>query len=71
VASADSTEHYGQVGPLLGHLDELKIGDSTIVLHTTDSCAARGLWPGRAMTMFHGEKGATRECGPRIPRMVR
>jgi len=64
-------EHDGMVGQLLKQLDNLGVGDNTIVLYTTDNGAEIAAWPDGGMTPFHGEKGTTWEGGFRIPMMVR
>jgi len=64
-------EHDGMVRQLLKQLDDLDIGDNTIVLYTTDNGAEIAAWPDGGMTPFHGEKGTTWEGGFRIPMMVR
>jgi arylsulfatase A-like enzyme len=59
------------VGRLLNKLDDLGIGDNTIVLFTTDNGAEIFTWPDGGNTPFHGEKGSTWEGGMRIPALAR
>ena len=64
-------EHDGEVGQLLGKLDDLGITDNTIVIYSTDNGAETKTWFDGAASPFHGEKGSTWEGGYRVPMLVR
>lgn len=64
-------EHDGHVGSLLSKLDELGIGDNTIVIYSTDNGPHFNQWPDSAITPFRGEKNTNWEGGYRVPAMVR
>ncbi|MEA3477894.1 MAG: arylsulfatase [Bacteroidota bacterium] len=64
-------EHDMQVGQLLALLDELGIGDNTIVFYSTDNGPHYNTWPDAASTPFRGEKNTNWEGGWRVPAMVR
>ena len=59
------------VGKLLDKLDELGIGDDTIVVFSTDNGAEIFSWPEGGNTPFKGEKGTTWEGGFRVPCLAR
>ncbi len=58
-------EHDGHLRLLLDKLDELGIGDNTIIMYSTDDGAEMASWPDGGTTPFHGEKGTTWEGGCR------
>jgi arylsulfatase len=64
-------EHDGDVGKLLGTLDELKITDNTIVVYTTDNGPNQFSWPDAATTPFRNEKNSNWEGAYRVPAMIR
>ncbi len=64
-------EHDMHVGKLLDLVDELGIGDDTIVLYSTDNGPHMNSWPDAAMTPFRNEKNSNWEGGWRVPAMVR
>src|SRR5215470_1897922 len=49
-------QHDQDVGKLLKALDDLKIGNDTIVVYTTDNGPHMNSWPDGAMTPFRSEK---------------
>lgn len=64
-------EHDGHVGQLLDKVDELGIGDNTIIVYSTDNGAELMSWPDGGMIPFRGEKNTTYEGGFRVPMMVK
>lgn len=64
-------EHDGQVGQLLGKLDDLGIAENTIVIWATDNGAQFFSWPDGGVTPFRGEKNSNWEGAYRIPMMAR
>src|SRR4051794_25536169 len=64
-------EHDGQVGQILRKLDDLGIGNNTIVIYTTDNGAETFSWPDGGTTPFRGEKNTNWEGGYRVPAMIR
>jgi arylsulfatase A-like enzyme len=64
-------EHDGHVGLLLKALDELGIGNDTIVIYTTDNGPHANSWPDGATTPFRSEKNTNWEGAFRVPCMIR
>lgn len=64
-------EHDMHVGELLALLDELGIGENTIVMYATDNGPHFNTWPDAAITPFHGEKNTNWEGAFRVPAFVR
>ncbi|MFO1001679.1 MAG: arylsulfatase [Planctomycetaceae bacterium] len=64
-------EHDGHVGELLKLVDELKLGDDTIVMYSTDNGPHYNTWPDAGTTPFHGEKNSNWEGAFRVPAFVR
>ncbi|MBB4865756.1 arylsulfatase [Pseudomonas nitritireducens] len=64
-------EHDGDVGKLLKTVDDLKIGDNTIVIYTTDNGPNQWSWPDAATTPFRNEKNSNWEGAYRVPAMIR
>ena len=64
-------EHDMHIGKFLDKLDELGIGDNTIVFYSTDNGPHYNTWPDAAATPFRGEKNTNWEGGWRVPSMVR
>ena len=64
-------EHDGHVGQLLKRIDDLGIGDNTIVMYSTDNGAEVMSWPDGGSTPFRGEKDTNYEGGWRVPCAVR
>jgi len=60
------------VGALLDLLDELGVGDNTVVMFSTDNGAASNSWPDGGNHPFRGEKGVGGyEGGFRVPMIVK
>ena len=64
-------EHDMHVGQLLDLVDELGIGDNTLVFYSTDNGPHYNTWPDAAATPFRSEKNTNWEGGWRVPAMVR
>ena len=64
-------EHDGHVGQLLKKLDELGIGDNTLVMWSTDNGAEAMTWPDGGTTPFRSEKDTNWEGGWRVPCVIR
>jgi arylsulfatase A-like enzyme len=64
-------EHDGHVGRLLKKIDDLGIGDNTIVMYTTDNGAEVMTWPDGGSTPFRSEKDTNYEGGWRVPTLIR
>jgi arylsulfatase len=64
-------EHDAMVGELLKKLDDLGIGNSTIIMYSTDNGAEAMSWPDGGTTVFRGEKNTNWEGGYRVPCAIR
>ena len=64
-------EHDGHVGQLLKKIDDLGIGDNTIVMYSTDNGAETMSWPDGGSTPFRSEKNTNWEGGWRVPTVLR
>jgi arylsulfatase A-like enzyme len=64
-------EHDGHVGELLRLVDELGIGDDTIVMYSTDNGPHYNSWPDAGTTPFRSEKNSNWEGAYRVPAFVR
>jgi arylsulfatase len=64
-------EHDDDVGRLLKAIDDLNIGNDTIVVYTTDNGPHLNTWPDAAMTPFRNEKNSNWEGAYRVPAFVR
>src|SRR6476660_4491910 len=64
-------DHDRNVGQLLDLVDELGIGEDTIVMYGTDNGPHMNTWPDGAMTPFRSEKDTNWEGAFRVPLMVR
>ena len=64
-------EHDQDVGKLLKSVDDLKIGDNTIVVYSTDNGPNMFTWPDAANSPFRSEKDSNWEGAFRVPAMVR
>jgi arylsulfatase A-like enzyme len=60
-----------EVGEILKKIDDLGIGDNTIVMFTSDNGAEIFTWPDGGNHPFRGEKGVTYEGGFRVPMVVK
>jgi arylsulfatase A-like enzyme len=59
------------VGSVMKKLDDMGVGDDTIVMFTTDNGTENFTWPDGGQTPFAGGKGTVMEGGFRVPAMVR
>jgi arylsulfatase len=64
-------DHDKNVGTVLAKIDELGIGNDTIVLYTTDNGPHTNAWPDGATTPFRSEKDTNWEGAFRVPAVVR
>jgi arylsulfatase len=64
-------DHDRNVGTVLDKIDELGIGDNTIVMYSTDNGPHMNTWPDAAMTPFRNEKNSNWEGAYRVPALVR
>ncbi len=64
-------DHDKNVGTVLQKIDELGLGDETIVFYSTDNGPHMNTWPDGAMTPFRNEKNSNWEGAFRVPAMVR
>ncbi|MCZ7525636.1 MAG: arylsulfatase [Acidimicrobiia bacterium] len=64
-------EHDGHVGRLLELLDELDIGQDTIVLYSTDNGPHYNTWPDGAISPWRSEKNTNWEGAFRVPSFAR
>ena len=60
-------DHDKHVGELLDLIDELGLGDDTVVMYSTDNGPHMNSWPDGAMTPFRSEKNTNWEGAFRIP----
>jgi arylsulfatase len=64
-------DHDDLVGELLTLLDDLGLGEDTIVVYSTDNGPHMNSWPDAGMTPFRGEKNSNWEGAYRVPCVVR
>jgi arylsulfatase len=64
-------DHDRNVGELLDLIDELGIGENTVVIYSTDNGPHMNSWPDGAMTPFRSEKNTNWEGAFRVPEMIR
>jgi arylsulfatase A-like enzyme len=64
-------EHDATVGAILKAIDDLGIGNDTIVLYTTDNGPHQNSWPDAGTTPFRSEKATNWEGAFRVPCMIR
>jgi arylsulfatase A-like enzyme len=64
-------EHDAVIGTILKAVDDLGIGDNTIVLYTTDNGPHQNSWPDAGTTPFRSEKNTNWEGAFRVPCLIR
>ena len=64
-------EHDAVIGTVLKAVDDLGIGNNTIVIYTTDNGPHQNSWPDAGTTPFRSEKNTNWEGAYRVPCMVR
>ena len=64
-------EHDAVIGTILKAVDDLGIGNDTIVIYTTDNGPHQNSWPDAGTTPFRSEKNTNWEGAFRVPCMVR
>lgn len=64
-------EHDAMVGELLTLIDELGLGENTIVQYSTDNGPHFNTWPDAGTTPFHSEKNSNWEGAFRVPAFIR
>jgi arylsulfatase len=64
-------EHDNVIGNVLKAVDDLGIGDNTIVLYTTDNGPHQNSWPDAGTTPCRSEKNTNWEGAFRVPCMIR
>lgn len=64
-------EHDAVVGTILKAVDDLGIGNETIVIYTTDNGPHQNSWPDAGTTPFRSEKNTNWEGAFRVPCMIR
>ena len=64
-------EHDAIVGTILKAVDDLGIGNDTIVLYTTDNGPHQNTWPDAGTTPFRSEKNTNWEGAFRVPCLIR
>jgi arylsulfatase A-like enzyme len=55
------------VGQIMDKIDELGIGENTLIIYTVDNGAWQDVYPDAGYTPFRGTKGTDREGGSRVP----
>jgi arylsulfatase A-like enzyme len=64
-------EHDAVIGTILKAVDDLGIGNDTIVLYTTDNGPHQNTWPDAGTTPFRSEKNTNWEGAFRVPCLIR
>ena len=64
-------EHDATIGQILKAVDDLGIGNDTIVIYTTDNGPHQNSWPDAGTTPFRSEKNTNWEGAFRVPCMIR
>jgi arylsulfatase A-like enzyme len=64
-------EHDATIGTILKAVDDLGIGNDTIVIYTTDNGPHQNSWPDAGTTPFRSEKNTNWEGAFRVPCLVR
>jgi arylsulfatase A-like enzyme len=64
-------EHDATIGQVLKAIDDLGIGNDTIVIYTTDNGPHQNSWPDAGTTPFRSEKNTNWEGAFRVPCLIR
>jgi arylsulfatase A-like enzyme len=64
-------EHDAVIGTILKMVDDLGIGNDTIVIYTTDNGPHQNSWPDAGTTPFRSEKNTNWEGAFRVPCLIR
>ena len=64
-------EHDAVIGTILKAVDDLGIGNDTIVIYTTDNGPHQNSWPDGGTTPFRSEKATNWEGAFRVPCLIR
>jgi arylsulfatase A-like enzyme len=64
-------EHDATIGQVLKAVDDLDIGNDTIVIYTTDNGPHQNSWPDAGTTPFRSEKNTNWEGAFRVPCLIR
>jgi arylsulfatase A-like enzyme len=64
-------EHDATIGRVLKAVDDLGIGNDTIVIYTTDNGPHQNSWPDAGTTPFRSEKNTNWEGAFRVPCLIR
>lgn len=64
-------EHDATIGQIFKAVDDLGIGNDTIVLYTTDNGPHQNSWPDAGTTPFRSEKNTNWEGAFRVPCLIR
>jgi arylsulfatase len=64
-------EHDAVIGTILKAVDDLGIGNDTIVIYTTDNGPHQNSWPDAGTTPFRSEKNTNWEGAYRVPCLIR
>ena len=64
-------EHDATIGQILKAVDDLRIGNDTIVIYTTDNGPHQNSWPDAGTTPFRSEKNTNWEGAFRVPCLIR
>jgi arylsulfatase A-like enzyme len=64
-------EHDAVIGAVLKAVDDLGIGNNTIVIYTTDNGPHQNSWPDAGTTPFRSEKNTNWEGAFRVPCLIR
>jgi arylsulfatase len=64
-------EHDAVIGTILKAVDDLGIGNNTIVIYTTDNGPHQNSWPDAGTTPFRSEKNTNWEGAFRVPCLIR
>jgi arylsulfatase A-like enzyme len=64
-------EHDATIGQILKAVDDLDIGNDTIVIYTTDNGPHQNSWPDAGTTPFRSEKNTNWEGAFRVPCLIR